>query len=770
MAALFAGVENSHPQPISQSTKRRFGRSTMNNKIFRNGIFFLLTVFLILQLSGIALGYSDTSDLFFDDPFYQDDYDPSPDLFFDGSEPVVLEDQTEFLPEPEISGLEDPEAILPDAEDDDPILPDVEDAETITPDGEDTEPALPGSEDAEPIFPDIEDAAPILPDPQAPDLVIYEEETSETEMIGTEPPEILMLEPDSSETEMSQATSPVITEQPAAMYGSYDDTVSCSVSAQGIVDYYWQYSKDGGKSWIDSNTWKATYSVKISRDQYHFQYRCVVTDVNGQYAISNTAPLIILPKITRQPDSVSVPEGNTVTFRCGESGYKVSCQWQYSEDGGNTWINSWKDPGVYTYGQTSFYQITASQEYENRQFRCIVTDEEGHTAISEPAVLTLVKEFSITEQPPEICAGSNGDTVNWSVCTNSDGLSYQWQCSTDGGATWNNVSSGTRRYYHNSYDNNRGYSYFGLYIYPEDHNSQYRCVISNGSGQTIVSRAVTVLFNTKFLKQPSSVLNAGYGSTVSFHAEAVGAGVKLQWQYSKDGGTTWINSSVTNAMDYYTTADDLHDGFYYRCAATNVDGDVVYSQAALLSISQTIKNLTITKVSGDVSVGLGETARFNVTAVSPRSDLRYLWRYSKDSGATWISSTVRTPYYAVTVHKVHDGFLYQCIVQDGRNLKTSQVMSLSVVPRITIQPVSMTTTVGGSASFEAQAIGIGPLTYQWQYSTEKKKKKKNSGTRKPVYTNGSVGKIHNQFQYRCLITSANGTSVTTKVATLTVLS
>ena len=545
----------------------------MDNKKFRNGIFFLLTAFLILQLSGISLAYSDTSDLFFDDPFYQDDFDSLQDLFFDGSEPVVLEDQTEFLTETEISGLEDPEAILPDTENADPILPGLEDAEPIISNPEDAE---------EPD--NLED---FTGDALISDQLIFETEISEPEMAGTEigetetveteMPEILMLASDSSEQEIVYGMP--------TMYAHLGD-----------------------------------------------------------------------------PDYLATP--------------------QYETD-------------------SDFYKVYGTNK------------------------------------------------------------SYQWQYSKDGGLTWYDDPDGTTE----------GYT---ITVTPDLYHCMFRCLVSNDKGDSVYSRTFWVEIWPKFITQPLShprIDETEYGKIIPFTVEATGIGVTLQWQYSTDNGATWKNSVVKNKTTYPAIASPEHFGFMYRCVATDVYGNSVKSYMVELGTYMAVKILSPTKAVRSYA-GLGETARFEVKAIG-RTPLSYLWQYSKDSGATLNNSTVNTDTYEVTVHKVHDGFRYRCIVNDKtgrlRNSKTSPVMTLSVAPKITIQPVSMTTTVGGSASFEARAIGIGPLTYQWQYSTNGGTTWRNSGTRKPVYTNGNVGEIHDQFQYRCLITSANGTSVLTDVATLTVL-
>ncbi|MEI2737705.1 MAG: T9SS type A sorting domain-containing protein [Chitinophagaceae bacterium] len=61
---------------------------------------------------------------------------------------------------------------------------------------------------------------------------------------------------------------------------------------------------------------------------------------------------------------------------------------------------------------------------------------------SSAALLTVVSPVTIAGQPSntEVCSGSN---VNFAVTGSGTGIIYQWQVSTDAGATWNNIPGGT---------------------------------------------------------------------------------------------------------------------------------------------------------------------------------------------------------------------------------------------------------------------------------------------------------------------------------------
>ena len=91
--------------------------------------------------------------------------------------------------------------------------------------------------------------------------------------------------------------------------------------------------------------------------------------------------------ISTQPQSVTVTEGEDATFFLQASGKELTYQWQVSDDEGATWRDS-----VTT---TPTYTVTPNREKDRRLVRCVVTDADGHTVISQMARLTVVTEAQL---------------------------------------------------------------------------------------------------------------------------------------------------------------------------------------------------------------------------------------------------------------------------------------------------------------------------------------------------------------------------------------
>ena len=93
---------------------------------------------------------------------------------------------------------------------------------------------------------------------------------------------------------MSTKTPLSITEQPVSVKTSVGDKITFSVSAEGDgLTYQWQY-KATGSSWKNSsNGTGASLTVEAASYRSGYQYRCIVSDANGEQLISDAATLTV---------------------------------------------------------------------------------------------------------------------------------------------------------------------------------------------------------------------------------------------------------------------------------------------------------------------------------------------------------------------------------------------------------------------------------------------------------------------------------------------
>ncbi len=367
----------------------------------------------------------------------------------------------------------------------------------------------------------------------------------------------------------------------------------------------------------------------------------------------------------------------------------------------------------------------------------------------------------ITTQP----ANKNikaGNTAVFTVAASGTNLSYQWQWKTSNATSWTNSSSATT-----------GYNTPSLHVAgtPARDGYLYRCRITNAEGTTVYSNAVTLrVLGIK--TQPASV-TAGVDTSATFKVVATGSSLSYQWQWSGDGGTTWMNSS-SSTTGYNTAALTVkaaasRNGYKYRCVVSNSAGTVT-SNAATLRVGELP---VISKNPVSVSAKVNENVNFNVTASG--SGLKYQWQWSSDAGKTWKNSSSATKGYntatlTVTATAARNGYKYRCKVTNSTGTVTSGTATLTVVskPAITTQPKNAMVAENGTATFKVAATG-GSLSYQWQWSSDGGKTWKNSSSATKGYNTATLSVVgttaRNGYKYRCVVTNKAGTT-TSDTATL----
>ncbi len=93
-----------------------------------------------------------------------------------------------------------------------------------------------------------------------------------------------------------------------------------------------------------------------------------------------------------------------------------------------------------------------------------------------------------------------------------------------------------------------------------------------------------VNLSVKGIKTQPKAQTVVVGETAEFSVETTVVGATYQWQYSKDGGKTWLNSSAAaGKTDTYTVvAEARQNGWKYRCKVTY--GDTTLTSSAVILI------------------------------------------------------------------------------------------------------------------------------------------------------------------------------------------
>lgn len=247
---------------------------------------------------------------------------------------------------------------------------------------------------------------------------------------------------------LSVAGHIAITKQPVDVVAATGQAVTFSVEATGDgLSYQWYYKYKGASTWTNvaaASGKTAEYKLAVEERHNGYRYHCIITDANGNSVTTNEVTLTVgAIGITKQPMDVVAAAGASVTFHVAAQGDGLSYQWQRSENKGATWLNC-TSTGAYTADWT--FEMFAA--YDGIQYRCVVSDGNGNSVITNVITLSLASNVSITTQPVNVEANI-GDTATFTVEAENV-ATYQWQVSTDSGATWRNIALSDAKYTVNS--------------------------------------------------------------------------------------------------------------------------------------------------------------------------------------------------------------------------------------------------------------------------------------------------------------------------------
>ena len=430
------------------------------------------------------------------------------------------------------------------------------------------------------------------------------------------------------------ATPLEISENPSDVTVASGQTAAFAIKAAGErVSYQWQYKAPGASEWSDcdhSDADTLTISATAALDGY--QYRCVVTDQDGNTVTSAAATLTVAQPVTiiASPANSVSEAGRVASFYVEAEGEGLTYQWEYSDDNGENWIASTNGSPV------AVCRVTP--EVNGRLYRCVVTDAYGNYAVSENAVLRIQTNLVITTQPQDY-TGAVNSTAKFVIAAEGEGLTYQWQYSDDG-KVWDASTLKTAVY--------------SAKLTAAKSGRMVRCVVTDQYGNSVTTVSAMMRIALTITAQPADYVGA-VNSTAKFTVKASGAGLSYQWEYSDDG-ETWLLSSLKSAT-YSAKLTSEKNGRMVRCVVTDQHGNSVTTVSAVMRIA-----LTITAQPKDYTGAVNSTAKFTVAASG--NGLTYQWQYS-DDGVTWLPSTLKSATYSAKLTAEKDGRMVRCILTDA---------------------------------------------------------------------------------------------------------
>jgi hypothetical protein len=542
---------------------------------------------------------------------------------------------------------------------------------------------------------------------------------------------------------------PTVTAQPISSTTKCSGAnYSLSVAATGAsLVYQWSVSTNGGATfntisgggYSGETTSTLTYNgVSVGMNGY--KYRCFISSTAGCSGVpnnttTNTSTLTVNSgvNITSQPVSASVCSGGAANFSVNTTGSGITYRWSKN---GTPLNNGGSFSGV-TSPTLSISNATTSDQ---GSYTCVMSSSSGcGNLTSNAATFTVTPATTITGQSSStinVCEGAN--TPALTVTATGQNLAYQWQVSTNGGGSYNNVSG-------SSYTGATSDALTISNVSASLNNAKYRCVVSGacGASQTTTPYSLAVYSKPTITLSPASKSVCENGTT-TFAVSANGTSLSYQWKMNGNNiisGAPFLGENTAVLTIASPSFDNYNSKAFSVVVSSGVScGTPVTSSTATLTVS---KVTAITVQPSDKTNCEGANETISLTAVG--TNLTYQWQerrigsvsnssYSNvipTSAISGVNSSTLSITSAPT--SVAKEYIVQVAGNCGTTSSTVATLNITELPRITVSPVATSVCTGGSTFFNVTATPNEGVGYKWQeYSTQT-----------PTYTNISDDATYN---------------------------
>ncbi len=392
----------------------------------------------------------------------------------------------------------------------------------------------------------------------------------------------------------------------------------------------------------------------------------------------------------------------------------------------------WYRNGTALPGATNYYvtfpSITTNQ---SGNYHVTVSNLFGVATSAVAAVSVVLPPPRITQNPPSQ-TNDYGAAISFSVTALGSISSYQWVFNQMPIAGANSATLIIPRL-------------------TESNAGDYYVVVAGPGGSTTSQVArLTVLVNPPaIVTQPQSRLVEA-GNSATFMATATGAR-PLFYQWFKE------EQAIPGATNYFLSFPStvMSNTGNYRVMVSNFLGTAT-SVVAELRVWADPPSIVQHPASQTNDWGMSATFGLLATGTFPMS---YQWQHE----GTNVSGAMGTVLHRQSVTTADAG-RYWVVVSNLAGVVTSQVAVLTVLmraPEILEDPQSATRGIGESVTFNVEAAGARPLSYQWEFNEVAI-----AGATNSSYYIGNIGSV-NDGGYRVVVSNLFGMA-TSAVARLSV--
>ena len=429
-------------------------------------------------------------------------------------------------------------------------------------------------------------------------------------------------------------------------------------------EYYQWYVCQDGENWVAiEGATQNCYGATASLNMNGWQYCCHIQNDQGEELESRIATLIV-----GYPNSPSIISDWTHEW---VDGYMTA------QEGEN--INLWVSvdttdaPDVYYQWErrtddtdwqgieganSDTYTFTASSSDNGFVYRCEVWDDYGY--VEYTCELKLFVGLTFITQPVNATA-VEGYTGNVSFYTSAvspfGGVSYLWQYYDISSAEWMNIDWEV-------------YEHFSPQVGQYESN-QFRCVVSDEAGNSIISNEVIVCFETPYIElinfNEELVVNAGADFYPRVKVNTLKNNhVYLQWEM-RSGDSEW--ETLTEVYNYWQSTENYitvkaratYNGCEIRCHAWDDSGNDIYSSSTVVTVN--FDGVYFLKQPEDQYVDEYTDAVFTVAAEGTGT-VSYQWQTFVDDESGWEDLEGENSDTLIIPANVQDTQSFRCVVTD----------------------------------------------------------------------------------------------------------
>lgn len=346
-----------------------------------------------------------------------------------------------------------------------------------------------------------------------------------------------------------------------------------SVKASGQnLHYKWQFKPAGGSNWQNctmGNYNTATLTVQGSSQRNGHSYRCIITDDSNHQVITNAVKLTVHYISLTSDISNYTPalENKEVSLNVKASGDSLQYQWMYCDGKGD--YKKFDESKFGCSGTEPGIKFTMKEDYDSYFFMCRIEDKYGNVIESNT---TWLENYNFGFQTQPLCYRPTDDVVKFSATPVKNPkckYRYQWQESSDNGATWTNCT--------NAYSTGTTFAFVRLG--GEEYKFYRMMLIDDNTGFVEYSNSVNIISDLKIIKNPEPyVYTDKIHGEVTMSVKAEGVNVQYEWEYSYNGGKTWMQASGKGRNSDTMTVEvgPNESGNVYRCKVYDVN-NTLYS-------------------------------------------------------------------------------------------------------------------------------------------------------------------------------------------------